>query len=72
VQAQVIVANTTPDVRHDVGSSLSFLSGFRSQTCWVVITAYLMDTAGHTTGLMVLNGMHTLKKESSKERKVRK
>jgi predicted MFS family arabinose efflux permease len=54
-QTQAIVADSATDEDRDAAFSLYFLVGFLSQPVWVLVTGYLMDTAGFTTALTVLS-----------------
>ena len=54
-QTQAIVADSTTDQDRDAAFSLYFLLGFLSQPFWVLVTGYLMDTAGFATALTVLS-----------------
>jgi MFS family permease len=54
-QTQAIVADAATDQDRDAAFSLYFLLGFISQPFWVLITGYLMDTAGFATALTVLS-----------------
>jgi MFS family permease len=54
-QTQAIVADVATDEDRDAAFSLYFLLGFLSQPFWVLVTGYLMDTAGFSTALTVLS-----------------
>jgi MFS transporter, FSR family, fosmidomycin resistance protein len=54
-QTQAIVADSATDEDRDAAFSLYFLVGFLSQPVWVLVTGYLMDTAGFATALTVLS-----------------
>jgi len=54
-QTQAIVADAVSDEDRDAAFSLYFLLGFLSQPFWVLITGFLMDTAGFATALTVLS-----------------
>jgi MFS family permease len=54
-QTQAIVADAATDEDRDAAFSLYFLLGFLSQPFWVLVTGYLMDTAGFATALTVLS-----------------
>jgi MFS family permease len=54
-QTQAIVADSATDQDRDAAFSLYFLLGFLSQPFWVLVTGYLMDTAGFATALTVLS-----------------
>jgi MFS family permease len=54
-QTQAIVADTATDADRDAAFSLYFLLGFLSQPVWILITGYLMDTAGFATALTLLS-----------------
>jgi MFS transporter, FSR family, fosmidomycin resistance protein len=54
-QTQAIVADSATDEDRDAAFSLYFLLGFLSQPVWVLVTGYLMDTAGFTTALTLLS-----------------
>jgi MFS family permease len=55
IQTQAIVADATTDADRDAAFSMYFLLGFISQPVWVLVTGYLMDTAGFATALTVLS-----------------
>jgi MFS family permease len=59
-QTQAIVADSTTDQDRDAAFSLYFLLGFLSQPFWVLVTGYLMDTAGFATALTVLSTTYIL------------
>ena len=54
-QTQAIVADAATDEDRDAAFSLYFLLGFLSQPFWVLLTGYLMDTAGFATALTILS-----------------
>ena len=54
-QTQAIVADAATDDDRDAAFSLYFLLGFLSQPVWVLVTGYLMDTAGFATALTLLS-----------------
>jgi MFS family permease len=54
-QTQAIVADAASNEDRDAAFSLYFLLGFLSQPFWVLITGFLMDSAGFTTALTVLS-----------------
>jgi MFS family permease len=57
-QTQAIIADSTTDDDRDAAFSTYFLLGFISQPLWVLITGYLMDTAGFSTALTVLSSTY--------------
>jgi predicted MFS family arabinose efflux permease len=57
-QTQAIVADTATDEDRDAAFSLYFLLGFLSQPFWVLVTGYLMDTAGFATALTLLSATY--------------
>jgi predicted MFS family arabinose efflux permease len=59
-QTQAIVADSATDEDRDAAFSLYFLLGFLSQPFWVLVTGYLMDTAGFATALTVLSTTYIL------------
>jgi MFS family permease len=59
-QTQAIVADAATDEDRDAAFSLYFLLGFLSQPIWVLITGYLMDTAGFATALTVLSATYVV------------
>ena len=54
-QTQAIVADAATDADRDAAFSVYFLLGFISQPFWVLVTGYLMDTAGFATALTLLS-----------------
>ena len=54
-QTQAIIADAASNQDRDAAFSLYFLLGFISQPFWVLVTGYLMDTAGFATALTVLS-----------------
>jgi len=54
-QTQTFVADAATDEDRDAAFSLYFLLGFLSQPVWMLVTGYLMDTAGFTTALTWLS-----------------
>jgi MFS family permease len=59
-QTQAIVADSATDQDRDAAFSLYFLLGFLSQPFWVLVTGYLMDTAGFSTALTVLSATYII------------
>jgi predicted MFS family arabinose efflux permease len=59
-QTQAIVADSATDQDRDAAFSLYFLLGFLSQPFWVLVTGYLMDTAGFATALTVLSTTYVI------------
>jgi MFS family permease len=59
-QTQAIIADAATDADRDAAFSLYFLLGFLSQPLWVMVTGYLMDTAGFATALTVLSTTYIL------------
>jgi MFS family permease len=59
-QTQAIVADSATDQDRDAAFSLYFLLGFLSQPFWVLVTGYLMDTAGFATALTVLSATYII------------
>jgi MFS family permease len=57
-QTQAIIADSTTDADRDAAFSTYFLLGFLSQPLWVLVTGYLMDTAGFTTALTLLSATY--------------
>jgi len=57
-QTQAIVADATSNEDRDAAFSLYFLLGFLSQPFWVLVTGFLMDTAGFATALTLLSGTY--------------
>src|SRR5881409_1431030 len=57
-QTQAIVADATSNEDRDAAFSLYFLLGFFSQPFWVLVTGFLMDTAGFATALTLLSGTY--------------
>jgi len=54
-QTQAIIADSTTDEDRDAAFSTYFLLGFISQPFWVMVTGYLMASAGFATALTVLS-----------------
>ena len=57
-QTQAIVADSATDEDRDAAFSMYFLLGFISQPFWVLVTGYLMDTAGFATALTLLSATY--------------
>jgi predicted MFS family arabinose efflux permease len=57
-QTQAIVADAAANEDRDAAFSLYFLLGFLSQPFWVLVTGFLMDTAGFATALTLLSGTY--------------
>lgn len=52
---QAIVADSATDLDRDAAFSLYFLLGFLSQPIWLLLTGYLMDTAGFSFAMSRLS-----------------
>jgi MFS family permease len=59
-QTQAIVADSTSNEDRDAAFSLYFLLGFLSQPFWVLVTGFLMDSAGFATALTLLSGTYVV------------
>jgi predicted MFS family arabinose efflux permease len=59
-QTQAIVADAAANEDRDAAFSLYFLLGFLSQPFWVLVTGFLMDTAGFATALTLLSGTYII------------
>jgi MFS family permease len=57
-QTQAIVADAAANEDRDAAFSLYFLLGFLSKPFWVLLTGFLMDTAGFATALTLLSGTY--------------
>jgi MFS family permease len=59
-QTQAIVADSASNEDRDAAFSLYFLLGFLSQPFWVLVTGFLMDSAGFATALTLLSGTYVV------------